>query len=446
MNTKSLMGKKPQYKGSIISKKFREKFINKISRESGYKKRNRGKIKARSFIIGFMMMVSKRVNTYEAWASEVSLLEEKSVSRQAIENRMQPETVTMTKMILKEKLSVSLKEKKVKAYDEIIKKFKTLYIEDSTIFKLPDELSSVFPGNVSKGKKKSQAKIHALYNFTENIFPFLDLHSYTENDQSLSLNALSYVSKGDLLLRDMGFLVLNVLEQLIRMGVFFISRKSAGIKVYDINNKEEIKLTKELRKSRFFDKEVLIGRKTKIKMRLVILPLPPEQAAERRRKARRDRDRRLNHNKEYYELLGYSIFITNIPQQMCSVEEIKKMYGLRWQIEIIFKSWKSCFSLEKLIPSKCKRPERIYCMIHLWLLYILLFQVVWFNAWKHKLKGAADIKLSILKMAKFFAQHFTLILMAENENIIRRQIIVQCRYDKRKDRLNTIENYDKMAA
>jgi len=65
-------------------------------------------------------------------------------------------------------------------------------------------------------------------------------------------------------------------------------------------------------------------------MRLVILPFSLAQANKRRRKAKLDRDKRLNHSKEYYELLGYSIFITNIPQSMCSAKEIQELYGLRW--------------------------------------------------------------------------------------------------------------------
>ena len=182
-------------------------------------------------------------------------------------------------------------------------------------------------------------------------------------------------------------------------------------------------------------------------MRLVILPFSLAQANKRRRKAKLDRDKRLNHSKEYYELLGYSIFITNIPQSMCSAKEIQEFYGLRWQIEIIFKSWKSCFSFEKLIPTKCSNPERIYSMINLLLLYILLFHVVWFNACRDKLKNKDEnLKLSLLKMAKFFTQHFGLILSLESEKTIIKQIKLQCCYDSRNDRQNTMQKYEKYVA
>lgn len=446
MKTNSHFGKKSQYKGKTVFREFTKKGINILAQKCGYKKRNRGKINARSLIIGFMMMISKKINTYEAWASEVSALTGKSVTRQAIENRMRPETAAMLKMILEEKLRESLSQKNIKRVKESTMKFRLIMLEDSTTINLPKELSEVFPGNVSRGEKRSQAKIHALYNFTENTFSFLQLCNFTNNDQSLASIVLSYLNKGDLIIRDMGFLVLDVLKQLSTKGVYFISRKNSQTKVYNIDTREEINLVKELRKKHSLDKLVLVGKSKKLKMRLVILPISPRQAAERRRKAKNDRDKRLNHSKEYYELLGYSIFITNITNQLCKAKEIMELYGLRWRIEIIFKCWKSCFSLEKLIPSKCENPERIYSLIYLLLFYILLFQAVWYNMYQSKLKRLKKSKLSLLKMAKFFIQHFYLLVILDNKNKLRKQLKLQCCYDHRNDRLNTMEKYEKMVA
>jgi len=446
MKTNSHSGIKSQCKGKTVFREFTKKGINKLAQQCGYKKRNRGKIKARNLIIGFMMMISKKINTYEAWASEVSALTGKAVTRQAIENRMKPETTTMLKMILDEKLRESLNQKKMERVKESAAKFKSIKLEDSTILNLPKELSEVFPGNVSQGEKGSQAKIHTLYNYTENTFSFLQLCNYTDNDQSLASTALPYLNEGDLLIRDMGFLVLNALEKLNLKGVYSISRKNSQIKLYDIYTEKEIDLVKELRKKHCIDKIVLVGKSKKLKMRLVILPVSSEQAAERRRKAKKDRDKRLNHNKEYYELLGYTIFITNIPETLCKAKEISELYGLRWRIEIIFKSWKSCFSLEKLVPSKCENPARIYSLIYLMLLYILLFHAVWYKVYQSKLKRHIELKLSLLKMSKFFIQHFYLLVILDKENKLRKQLKSQCCYDIRNDRLNAMEKYEKMAA
>ena len=393
------------------------------------------------------MVISKKMKTYEAWASEVSLLTGESLTKQAIEERMNPETSAMTKMVLEKKLVESITKSKIKGNEKILSKFGDIMIEDSTTIPLPDELSKVFSGNTSRGKKKSLVKIHALYNFSKNTFSFLDIQDFSRNDQSLSSKALDYLKEGSLLLRDMGFLVLKELKKLLKKGVYVISRKNAQTNVYDLETGEKINLAKELRKRHFIDKEVLVGKKEQIEMRLVAIPLPAGQANEKRRKARKDRDKRLNHNKEYYELLGYAIFITNVPLTMCSAIEIGQLYGLRWQIEIIFKSWKSCFSFEKLMPTECNNPERIYCMIYLFLLFIILFHVLWYKAIYGKSKNQEDLlKLSLLKMANFFIQHFYVLLFQGSDKKIIEKIKLECRYDTRKDRENMMEKYQKLAS
>lgn len=422
----------------LIIKKY---LTPKLIKESGYQKRNRGKIKALSLVLGFNLMISKNTNTYEAWAIEISKLSNQIVSRQAVEERMNEETVALTKNLLNKILVEKVKDGVKKKDILLSSKFKNIYIEDSTVLNLPEELSNEFPGNVSLGKKKSQAKVHALYNFTKNNFAFMDIHSFSENDQSLSSKSLKFLKAGDLLLRDMGFLTLCVLQALIQLGVYFITRKSASINVYDVKTEEEINLAKLLRKKRFLHMEVLVGKEKKIKMYLIAIPLPEDVAAEKRRKAKTDRDKRANHSAEYYELLGYTIYLTNIPKEMCTIKEIQLLYGLRWQIEIIFKSWKLSFSMEKLIPSKCKNPNRIYIMIYLQLLYILLFHTVWHKEVYNKFREQ-NIKISLLKMAKFFKEHFIELLLAYNYDFLLRLIKVKCSYDKRNDRLNTMEKYD----
>lgn len=447
MKTNSPKGKESHHKGNIFFENLSAKTINKIARVSGYLQRKGGKIDARSLIIGFMMLMTRKINTYEAWASEVSILTGKTITRQAIEERMTPATSEMLRLVLEKTMAENIHKRKLKCKERTKSKFRSILLEDSTLIHLPDELSDVFPGNLSKGKKKSLVKIHALHNFTKNNFPYIGIQSFTDNDQSLSSKVLNYVTEGDLILRDLGFLVLGVLKKILLKGVYAISRKKATTKSYDIKTGEEIHLAKELRKTHFYDGMVLVGRTEKIQMRLIAIPLPAEQAAERKRKAKNDRDKRLNHNKEYYTLLEYAILITNIAETMCGTKEICELYGLRWQIEIIFKSWKSCFSLERLSPAKCKNPERVFCMIYLFLLFIVLFQVLWIKAQYNTLtKQGNQLQLSLMKMAQFFMQHFHIIILLKNNRKIIEQIKSQCRYDTRKDRLNIMQKYEKLAA
>jgi hypothetical protein len=57
------------------------------------------------------------------------------------------------------------------------------------------------------------------------------------------------------------------------------------------------------------------------RQRLPALRLPDSVANARRHKARRNRDRRLNNNEECFQLLGWNIFITNVPHDAYALSE-----------------------------------------------------------------------------------------------------------------------------
>lgn len=438
MNTNNSSRIKSQSKVNIIFRIISTKTINKIARSCEYTKRKSGKISPRALILGFLLMMSKKRNTFSDWATEIGILEGTTISKQSVYERMSKQTESFIKKVLEYVMKQEALLSGSSKLKGILKNFKNVYIDDSTTIQFPDELSDVFPGNVSNGIRKSQAKIHAMFNLTKSSFSFFHLHSFRNNDQSLSGDVLPFLKKGDLCIRDLGFTVLRVMTEFIKRGIYFVARKGFNVLVYDANTKEEINILNVLRKNGFIDAEVLIGKKHQIKCRLVIVPIPSQQSEARKRKASKDRDLRLNHSKYYYELLGYNVFVTNIPMEKCNATEIAQLYKLRWRIEIIFKSWKSCFSLEKLIHHQCKNESRVKCHIYLMLIYIYLFHVIWLNYCEkqiHKKKEAS--KLSLLKMANFFCNHFEEILAAKNNKSILEQIKKHCLYDNRKDRENT---------
>ncbi len=216
MKTNSFNRVNPNIKGNIILEKLTTKTINKIARVNKYLKRNTGKISPKNLIIGFMIMVSKQRNTYTDWITEIGILANTTITKQSLCERMQPETENFIKAVVEKQLSEKVQAVETKKVKGVLKHFKNVMIDDSTTIHLPDELAEYFPGNVSRGVKKAQAKIHAMYNLTENNFPFFHLHSFSNNDQSLSADVLPYLQKGDLCIRDLGFTILDVISQFIK--------------------------------------------------------------------------------------------------------------------------------------------------------------------------------------------------------------------------------------
>ena len=398
-------------------------FINKAAIRSGFLARKDGKIEPAGFLISFMKLITKGTFSYAAWARELAVQIGNSITKQAVEDRMNPKTESFVKSIFQELFKREIQTDSSKR--NFSKRFRNVYCEDSTHINLPEELSSYFPGNVSRGRQKAVAKIHTLYNLTSDRFSMLNIHSFTKNDQSLASSSLQYLKQGDLLLRDLGFLVLSCLKTLNDNGVFFISRKTFSICIYEENG-NKLNLLKELKKKGRIDREVLVGNNRQ-KMRLIVLSVPPDHAAERRRKAKKDRDRRLNHSKEYYKLLGYTVLLTNVSKEQCAAADILKFYGLRWKIEMIFKSWKSVFSFQKAMPSKCKNIYRIHTMIYLLLIYVLMFQRL-----VREFSARQIINISPLKLAAFLKQHFEFILLSDqfNEELVEKMSLHEVRKDR----------------
>lgn len=322
-----------------------------------------------------------------------------------------------------------------------LKRYKRVLLQDSTTVNLPVCLSWCFPGNVSRGQKKSQLKIQTIYDVFNNQFIHFEITPYTANDQSKSKDILSIANKDDLVIRDLGYFVLEYFEETNKKGISFTSRLRYGVNIYDEETGKKIDLLKRLKKSGRFDKWVLLGSMHKVRVRLVAVKLSEQQANERRRKAKNDRDRRLNHDEEYYQMLGYSLFILNEDEDIFTPEQIAEIYGLRWRIEIIFKCWKSHFNLQKIIPQNTSlKKERIEAIIYMMLIFILVFQASIYNyLLEYIYRKKSDILISLIKLSKFIALNILLFFVQDIETLCP-QILYYCKYEKRKKRKNFLQN------
>jgi hypothetical protein len=220
-----------------------------------------------------------------------------------------------------------------------------------------------------------------------------------------------------------------------RKGIYFLSKLRSGTKVYDANKGTELDLAKAVRRHHSIDRMVIAGKKERLLVRLVMIPLPERVTNERRRKARKDRDKRVNHSKEYYQLLGYHIYITNVSEEWWTTQQVVQAYRCRWKIEIIFKSWKSGFRLQALLHDRCDNETRVKVVIHLVLLFILLFHQHWYQLYGNMIAKRTGKKLSLLKLATRTASGFMEMLALSKARLLE-FLATYCCYEQRSDRIN----------
>ena len=68
-------------------------------------------------------------------------------------------------------------------------------------------------------------------------------------------------------------------------------------------------------------------------------------------------------------MCGYNMFVTNAPKEQLPLEAVRYAYRLRWQIELVFKTWKSTFNIDKVKQMSIFRFE---CHLYATLISILL--------------------------------------------------------------------------
>jgi hypothetical protein len=240
----------------------------------------------------------------------------------------------------------------------------------------------------------------------------LELTKATRNDQTDSKETISEIKQGSLNIRDLGYITTTYLKGIDKNEAYYINRlpKIGGYQLIK-NDYEPIDwkaLDKKIKEKGLdhLELEVYLGEKDKIKTRLLLAPVPDCVAQERIRKAKQGGKRSNGYqlSKEYKIKAHHNIYISNVPQDILTIGQVIEAYKLRWQIELVFKTWKSNLNIHKI---KTMKKERMECQLIAKLIWILLNSQI-FQLVNNVLKvNRPDIGCSLVKFykrAKKFSQ------------------------------------------
>ena len=285
MSPKSTRSKEGKVFNSI-TQKIKNIPIGQYARRSGFRQRKEKKITGKGMIIGFFLLAMQSKHTLQGWAEQLCLLNGKTVSKQAVWDRINDCFIRFLLMVLKYQFNhqSALDHKNVKSHPTL-SRYKRILLHDSTTIALPDVLSIFYPGNVSRGKQKAILKIQVIYDLMSHRFVHFEITPFTANDQSKSDDIITVSHSGDLVIRDLGYFSLNCFEQMLTNKINFVSRVRYGVKIYNVHSQQEINLLAWLRKHHQFDQWVLLGKQHRVPVRLVVEPVPQQQADCRRMKS-----------------------------------------------------------------------------------------------------------------------------------------------------------------
>jgi len=139
-----------------------------------------------------------------------------------------------------------------------------------------------------------------------------------------------------------------------------------------------------------------------------------------------------------------NIFLTNIPSDKLPNFQIRTLYRLRWQVELIFKVWKSIGKIDNVKKTKKDRFETMLYGKLIWLL--LNWSIFWqinLGYWKENKKI-----LSIIKMFKTFELRFKKFIEAIKNGKLSTLKYIKAiidmspkvhRFEKKKNKLSSLE-------
>jgi hypothetical protein len=413
--------------------------LNRLASQSGFRKRKPKKLTPYDVLLSFIDLRSRSHFSYSNWAIHLSQWIGQSVSKQAICKRINTSFLVYLKLVLTHVLRKRLTDGTV-IQSALFKPFNNVYLHDATHFRLSTHLSEAFPGNFTQGCTRAVAKIQTVFNLTKGIFTYFQITSFADPDIRCVEPVNERLKKGDLIIRDLGYFGFSGFEQIIESKAYLLSRFKQLVIVKDVLTRQPICLWKALKKTTCFDTQVLIGAEHEVKVRMVAKKLPPAVADERRRKAKKDRrNLRMNHSDQYYQLLGYAIYITNVGPQIWSLDQVIQAYQCRWYIETVFKSWKSHLKAGYDIADRYATELSVQIHFHLLLIYVSLIVMPMFvmlNLYAKKQKWKQ--KISLLKLCAFTQHQILTILTLSHLHPLLQHALYYCSYDKRSDRINSI--------
>ena len=266
------------------------------------------------------------------------------VSPQALDQRFNPAAAACLRTVLERAVTHVLAARP--ATVPLLRRFHGVYLLDSTSIALPD----LFPGcgGSTPDSGRAALKVQVRWEWAGGALDGLTLHPgrVTETHGPLSEAPLP---AGSFRLADLGYFDLDIFQTYSKQGVYWFSRLQAKTAVY-VAGQRLRQLVSWLTEqgSQPVDVAVAVGSRQQLPCRLLALRVP-EAVVEQRRQRLREKALKKGRtpHPEQLALCAWTLWITNVPADLLSVTAAWVLSRCRWQIELLFKLWKSHGELDQ---------------------------------------------------------------------------------------------------
>jgi hypothetical protein len=196
---------------------------------------------------------------------------------------------------------------------------------------------------------------------------------------------------------------LKRLQELDEQKAFWLTRVKAGTRLLDATGRQWT-LAEFLNQqvADTVDVSLTLGLKHSVPCRFLAMRVPPSVAALRRQRHKKNaKNRRRKVHADQATMANWNVYATNVPCEMLSVQEAWVLARCRWQIELLFKLWKSEGHIDE---SRSDQPWRILCETYAKLLgmvvqHWLLLVGCWSHADRSLVKASRTVRRYALPLA-----------------------------------------------
>ena len=247
----------------------------------------------------------------------------------------------------------------------LLRRFRGVYLSDSTTLTLPASLARTFAGcggGAGSDDPAAAAAAKVLLRIDLETGQATDVHLGAARTPDIRLlRQLPALPPGALHIADLGFFDADYLAGLTAALVWWLTRLPARICVRGTAGWQELAdwLTGLANTDvTHWDGRLEVGKLSPVRARVLVERCPPEMAA-RRRQALYDRMRKKGKTpgRRQLVLCDWWVLATNLPPERLRPAEASALYRSRWQLELVFKRWKSIGQLSVRAELSAARAE-----------------------------------------------------------------------------------------
>lgn len=276
---------------------------------------------------------------------------------------------------------------------ELLCRFSSVVLEDSSSIALPDELAEYWQGcGGLPGDGRAALKLHVRWDLKRGQLRGPSLTSGRTGDRSSPLKEET-LPAGSLYLADLGYVDWGNVAARRTTGSYTLTRAPAKTMYWTLDGRS-LQLESVLPQRVGHSKElwVRVGKQERYVMRLLLLCVPPDVAQRRRAALEADATRRGQPVRQRaWELADWTILLTDAPATLLSLPEALVLLRERWQMELLYKLWKQDGRVDEW---RTTNPWRVLCELYAKLIGLPL------QHWLMLLFALHDEQRSLVKLAQ----------------------------------------------